>query len=188
MGLWFTMVPMLTPITPIVLRYGSHFLKEGVMGLADSVTTFVMQQRPRSMKNSPVFRCPLKRTYRIWHDFHKTITFYVLECGEFNELVNTTAKNHYHDKKNRKVFGRAQSIPSDFFDRKILLTADSIHQPSNPEAGMLTIIPTERPIQNGINLSLILTSEGGKGKRNCYLQEDLCYMNVSARFFPLFFA
>ena len=60
MGLWFTMVPMLTPITPIVLRYGSHFLKRGVMGLADSVTTFEMQQRPRSMKNSPVFRCPLK--------------------------------------------------------------------------------------------------------------------------------
>ena len=54
------MVQMLTPITPKVLRYGSQFLKEGVMGLADSVTTIEMQQQPHSMKNPPVFRCPLK--------------------------------------------------------------------------------------------------------------------------------
>ena len=30
------------------------------MGLADSVTTIEMQQQPHSMKNPPVFRCPLK--------------------------------------------------------------------------------------------------------------------------------
>ena len=56
----FTMVQTLIPITPIVLRYGSHFVKEGVMGLADSVTTIEMQQRPHSKRNPPLFRCPLK--------------------------------------------------------------------------------------------------------------------------------
>ena len=82
MVLWFTMVPMLTPITPIVLRCGSHFLKRGVMGLADSVTTFEMQQRPRSMKNSPVFRCPLK-THQLIKIFHTDNKFFFF-CGPFD--------------------------------------------------------------------------------------------------------
>ena len=42
MPIGITKVQTLTPITPIVLRYGSHFLKEGVMALVDSVITFEM--------------------------------------------------------------------------------------------------------------------------------------------------